>query len=100
MPWGFQRAANYRIQGAGDSVAIGDLNGDRHPDLAVGSFQHDGVSVLLGRGKGRFRHALKYRAHGYPASVAIGDLNGDGRPDLVVANVASHDVSVLLARRP
>jgi hypothetical protein len=56
--------------------------------------------VLLGRGKGRFRHALKYRAHGYPASVAIGDLNGDGRPDLVVANVASHDVSVLLARRP
>jgi len=85
---------------AGDAVAIGDLNGDGHVDLAVATFQRDGVSVLLGRGNGSFQHALGYRAHRYPVSVAIGDLNGDGRPDLVVANDESHDVSVLLGRRP
>src|SRR5688572_31757237 len=37
------------------SVAIGDLNGDGKPDLAVANAFSAGVSVLLGNGDGSFR---------------------------------------------
>jgi hypothetical protein len=75
------------------SVAIGDLNGDQVPDLAVAGGD---VSVLLGVGDGTFAAALHYPARSGPCSVAIGDLNGDRAPDLAVANSLSDNVSVLL----
>ena len=91
---------NVRLDyGAGDepsSVAIGDLNGDDTPDLAVANWGSNNVSVLLGNGDGTFQAALNYGAGTEPSSVAIGDLNGDDNPDLVVANLGSHNVSVLL----
>jgi hypothetical protein len=77
------------------SVAIGDLNGDGHPDLAVANVcqssvncNNGGVSVLFGNGDGTFQAAVSYGSGGYfGSSVAIADLNGDGRPDLVVTSV-------------
>jgi hypothetical protein len=56
------------------------------------------VSVLLGRGDGRFGTQARFAVGSYPTSVAAGDVNGDGRPDLVTANDANNDVSVLLGR--
>jgi elongation factor P hydroxylase len=73
------------------SVAIGDLNGDRKPDLATAN-RGKTVSVLVNRGDGSFQAKLDYAA-GYPNSVAIGDLNGDGEPDLATAGGT---VSVLI----
>ena len=70
------------------------------PISAVSTFEPNGVSVLLGRGNGRFQRFLNYPAHRYPSGVAIGDLNSDGRPDIAVANFGSRDVSVLLGRGP
>jgi hypothetical protein len=86
------------------SVATGDLNGDRTPDLLVSTF--NGVSVLVNRGNGRFRAGVDYPTDrdpfgddsGVPVSVASGDLNGDGRPDLVTANSIEDNVSVLINR--
>jgi hypothetical protein len=75
------------------SVAIGDVNGDEHPDLVVANGCQDtdcnngSVSVLLGNGDGTFQPAVSYSWAGYYAySVAIADLNGDGKPDLVVGS--------------
>src|SRR5437762_823927 len=68
------------------SVAIGDLNSDGRPDLAVANQGSFNVSVLLGNGDGTFAAAANFSAGFRPLSVAIGDLNGDGHPDLAVAN--------------
>ena len=68
------------------SVAVGDLNGDGVPDLAVANAVHDEVSVLLGNGDGSFQPRRNFATDIRPSSVAIGDFNRDGIPDLAVAN--------------
>ena len=59
------------------SVAIGGLDGDGAPDLAVANTLNDIVSVLLGNGDGTFQSAVSYGVGGGPVSVAIGNLDGD-----------------------
>ena len=78
------------------SVAIGDVNGDGQPDLAVANGGSNTVSVLLGNGTGGFGAKTDFPTGTAPYSVAIGDLSGDGKPDLAVANSSDHTVSVLL----
>jgi hypothetical protein len=81
------------------SVAVGDLNGDGVPDLAVADSgdplgRTSGVSVLLGNGDGSFQAARAFAAGSSPQSVALGDFNGDDRLDLAVANDFSGGGSV------
>ena len=82
------------------SVAVGDLNGDGKPDVAVANegAESESVSVLLNRGDGRLRPRRDYATGLEPNSVAIGDLNGDGKLDLATANEDDGTVSVLLNR--
>jgi len=87
---------------AGDgphSVALGKLNGDVFPDLAVANQREGSVSVLLGNGAGSFGRPKDLAVGAEPGSIAIYDLNGDPRPDLVVTNGAQRSVSVLLNGR-
>src|SRR3954454_2694715 len=71
-------------------AAIGDVDGDGAPDLALAS--DDGLRIFLGNGKGGLRQitdgpfplaSCKYCGNAWPA-----DFDGDGRVDLAVSPVA------------
>lgn len=76
-------------------VAVGDLNGDGKPDIAVAAGGASNVLVFLQGSGGNFAAPISFPVGGDPMAVAIGDLNGDGKPDLAVATSAG-TVSVLL----
>lgn len=92
-------------------ITIGDINGDKKPDLArageSSAIQDESrgvASVMLGNGDGTFGEPHLYwvgsstQISSLPRSVAIRDLNDDGTPDLLTANGWSSDVSLLLGR--
>ena len=54
-----------------------------------------GVTVLLGNGKGGFLPPVTYAAGLDPTGLTIADVNDDGKPDLIVGN-AYGDILVLL----
>jgi hypothetical protein len=92
----FDPAVNFAVGTNPYSVAIGNLNGDSKPDLAVTNINSNNVSILLNSGAGAFGCVTTFAAGMGPSSVAVGDLNGDGKLDLAVANQGNNTVSILL----
>lgn len=89
------------------AIAIGDLNGDGNPDLAIGHYSgqitdpsDDRMTILPGNGDGTFRQAWSQLVPGKaPTRVAIGDVNGDKIADAVFANYGNNSVTVVLGSR-
>lgn len=88
-------------------VAIGDVNADGNPDLAVAHYSGhitdtsgDRMSILLGAGDGTFRLSWSQAAPGKaPTTAAVGDVNGDGIADAVFGNYGNSSVTVVLGSR-
>ena len=85
------------------TVRIGDVNGDRKPDLVTADLGEDwAMTVLVNGGNGTFRHHYDFGRNDYTSqevgpgseAVALGDLNGDRRLDVVEAR--ADEVSVLV----
>ena len=79
-----------------DALALTDMNGDGHLDMATANWDYSSVSVLLGDGAGNLQTPTDFSVSSSPSAIAAGDLNGDGHADLVTANLYGNDVSVLL----
>ena len=106
----FAAAINYQTGTGGDSVAIGDFNGDGFNDIVEGHATPQGtginavVSVSLNNGKGVFKPTVSttvlVSALNSRVGVAPGDFNHDGKLDVAVIYVSSTDqntyVTILL----
>jgi Big-like domain-containing protein/VCBS repeat protein/FG-GAP repeat protein len=90
----FQAAQTYSSGGiVASSVTTADVNRDGNLDLIVANQCLDstcasgGVSVLIGKGNGKFQAAKTYPSGGLTAvSVMVGYFTGTHKVDLVVAN--------------
>ena len=90
----FRKAVPYKTSGYNPySVAIADVNGDGILDLVVANEEQSksdpqgSISVMLGKGDGKFHAVVNYSSGGESAySITVADVNGDGKLDLVVAN--------------
>jgi FG-GAP-like repeat/FG-GAP repeat len=76
------------------SLAVGDLNGDGYPDIAMSSLYPQGsgyIATLMQdpTAPGTFLAAALYTGLGQPVSIVIADLDNDGLPDLVTADSTS-----------
>lgn len=92
-PGTFLAAQNHGVGAHPAGVAIGDLNGDGHLDIAVAD---SGLSILFQNAAvpGTFFSPIRL---GFScSSVGIGDINGDGRADLVATATNAGHVSILL----
>ena len=96
----------------GDSpfnVAIGDVNGDGKPDLAIVNSPsstsdrtgQDGLTILIGDGLGAFTGMTgsPIVTARFPNMAAIGDVNGDGVADVAVSNPDGDKITVFTMSR-
>ena len=93
---GFKRSELPLRTGQPWFVAIGDLNGDRKPDLVASHHDQSALTVLLGDGTGSFREIA-----GSPFDfdhnvwqIVLADVNRDRREDVIAA--AGDSIRVML----
>ncbi len=77
-------------------VVIGDINGDRKPDLVATHHDQRELTALIGDGSGNFKDASSSPFNfGHNAfHMVLADVNRDGKPDVLAA--AGEGVSVML----
>jgi hypothetical protein len=80
----FGTAKTYPVGRLPFGVAIGDLNGDGIPDLAVANMGANSVSVLWGQKGGTFIAGPTLATGVNPFGVAIGDFEHNGYPSIAV----------------
>ena len=91
------------------NLAVGDLNNDRKPDLAIVNSPSsmaegrgkDGLTVMLGDGRGGFTKldGSPFVTGKTPNRVAIGDVSGDEVNDIAVSSPDDNNITVFLMSR-
>jgi len=77
-------------------IAVGDLDGDEKPEIAVTNYGTNTVSILKNTTTmgtitaNSFASKVDFATGTGPQSITIGDLDGDGKVDLAVANFSAN----------
>lgn len=80
------KAAKMAFEGRGTVCAVGDYDGDGHPDLAIGT--NSGIVLFHNEGDGTFGDATEaagVRTNGLVLGLTFLDYDGDGKVDLYAA---------------
>ena len=68
------------------SVAVGDVNGDARPDVALSLESPNSITVEIGNGSGGFSNEAETSISKVAYDLELVDFNRDGRLDFVVAD--------------
>ncbi len=93
-PTRFELGAGAAVPAYPTDIAVSDIDGDGHLDLAVTDRDNDRLVLLRGAGDGTFTAGGTLATGRQPNSVRLADLDHDGAPDVVVGHDSATYVSV------
>jgi hypothetical protein len=88
------REENYHLDVRPQRFTVGDINGDRRPDLLLFGQTMTGITTLLGAPGGRFTPGPLLIPEISTSDLCIADLNGDRLPDLLLLDWLSEKLVV------